>query len=243
VGSAASALTIVAGVLWQAIVVIPVGAILLTAFTGYLFQRQIQKDSQKYEIRRLAVNEALGPVYVQVHQILGSVRSAPSRVSLNMQTDFGATWTSIRESHKFFLIQEPLQSKIGDFFAGYSKFQNDISNCRASLDSIEQEAWSGIGDGIGMNGGLSYILKNDTEEFRGSIQDAIFWKKDPSVTSGLVWFRLYGQGTNPVTLTQLPISYEKAEAKKIAEAVLSKAWPKSDDDERIRQTRRENQTN
>jgi len=177
--SAISSLGIAAGFVWQYLIAIPVGAIILTASLGYFFQRRMQSNIRKYEIQRLAIQEALSPIYGEVLKLQSSIDQNRAALARNFYSEWQLVWQNIRLSHRYYIIPEPLRSMIEAFFHSLSEFNKVYFTTAVALKSIEDEIWSktlGISTTT-MSSPLSMMKEDGMTTFY--MQNVIFWGVNP----------------------------------------------------------------
>ncbi len=180
VASIGSALVMVWGFLAQFLLAIPVGAVLFTALISYFFQRRMQNDMRKYERGRLAVTEALGPVYGILLKIIDTFESNKSKHTLAIPSTFLIeAWVHIWHSHKFYLIRQELRAELERFFLDLFEFQTGIITaritkigvkfCNTLVKNFEAKSWP------------RFIVEDENgKTSEASILELIFWDVDPT---------------------------------------------------------------
>ncbi len=179
VSSIVSSLGIAGAVIWSYIAVVPVFAIVLSTSLAYFFARVNSRDTRKYEVRRVAISEALGPLYGQILKIQESFESNRASLNVSYITSAEDYWEAIRHSHKFFVIEEPLRSNIEEYFGRLNRFNkseylahNDISEVeKVILPSVIPEIIEVVNPAI-------VTAWSNGERFIATLRGALYWDVD-----------------------------------------------------------------
>lgn len=194
--SVSSSLAVVAAILWQYILAAPIMAIVLAASLSYYFQHRMQANIRKYEIRKLAVLEALGPIYGEMLKMRQSFDANQTGLSRNWYGNWAKVWSTIRRSHRFYVIQEPLRSAIERYYTRLGELVTKSINVLDQLQLIEKQVWPRIVEISDANSAF-FIVRGNNSELRAWMQGAVYWGVNPSQLTGLYLVDLTIHGTIP----------------------------------------------
>lgn len=190
-GAAVSGLVIVWGYLWQYIITVPVGTVLLTTLLSYYFQRRMHRDIRKTELTKMAVVEVLGPLHGELLKLAQTLENNERRGFLEMPNS--DIWNATKLSYRYYLISENLRSRCGDFFLELDRLQ--IGEVTTRISKIAR----GIRDPL-FPDGFSLLKEPDFRIERhdgGGIHAAWFW--------GLVFWKVMPRDQYPDKLTDVLI--------------------------------------
>lgn len=168
----------VVGYLQQQFLLLPVGAILLTAVVAHIFNRLSLKNIRKYENKRLAVTEALGRIYGHLLKIISSFERSEQEYWIYQVADLTAetwmTWSDIRHSHRFFLIPKDLRSEMEKFFSEYEAYREVSIICEImAVTNKVCERWYGKK----LRDQPSFLFEaRDGGTIQASYWGLVFWK-------------------------------------------------------------------
>jgi len=164
-------------------VLLPALLIFLTASLSFLFARLNSRDTRKYEVRKIAVLEALGPIYGEVLRVQDDLDKAQAELRVSYHSQWEEQWNGIRYSYRFFVIPEPLRSTIQAYFDRLNKFTREQYRALEDIMSIEKQAWSKVVPVKEVNTSAQFRLRKGDEMIGSNLQTALYYGVSPNSLS------------------------------------------------------------
>ena len=110
------------GFLNQNLAAAPIGLIVFTASLSYFFQRRMQENIRKYEKLKLAVTEALSPLFGEFQKICSIYKS--NKIYNTIEVSESQVWQGISGSYRYYLVSEKMRTTLDEYFRRVSSFNN-----------------------------------------------------------------------------------------------------------------------
>jgi hypothetical protein len=196
-------------------------------------------ETRKYEQKKLAVIEVLGPIYGLFLNIISSFERAEREYWTDKNADMTGetwrTWSDIRHSHKFYLISQDLRSELEKFFLKYDTYRELYLRREIMLVSnkVCERRYSKK-----LNDYPSFLFEHrDGGTVGASYDGLVFWKVKATtqihMKLKIVQLPLVKDGAQ----TELTIRDEKAEP--FEEEFLQEVWVESDKNPVISKARKD----
>lgn len=157
------------------------GVILFTALMSYFFQRRMHQDTRKYEKRKLAVTEVLGPIHGELLQIMNSFEADQKNYFLNAPNtlSMGDEWQKIRNGYKFYLIPKELSGQLEKFFTELDELRPGYVSTR--ITNLAAKVCDSLLGGFKLSNSPNFTVKvEDGGVSQTWFWGLVFWKVEPT---------------------------------------------------------------
>lgn len=200
----------------------------------------MQENSRKYEKRKLAVTEVLGPVHGELLEIIKSFESDQKLYFLNAPntSSMGDEWQKIRNGYRFYLIPEKLRGQLEKFFTELNELQPGYVSTR--ITTLAAKVCDSLLGGFKLSNSPNFVVEDKDDSVTQTwFWGLIFWKVEPTTQKPgkLREVKLETNSFDPSGIRLKPRIFVDKDAEAFAETFFKAMWEASDRDPLISKAR------